>query len=71
MVSQHKMREDIAGMGILHEDQYIKVYTNRGNEMNVKYDDLALGGHIPKQLFYLKQNEVIEKIDIMSKEGDE
>jgi hypothetical protein len=67
LISQHKMRKTIAGFGLLHKDQELVLYSTRGKEYKFGYQDIKVGGHDPKVLVYLAQNETITKIDIVTK----
>jgi hypothetical protein len=67
--SKHKMRkpQKVAGCGILHEDQYIKVHTKGGLKLTIGFDELKIGDNSGKQLINLVDDE-IERIEIKNME---
>lgn len=66
-VSKHKIRSTvIIGMGIIHPDQELVVYTNKST-YRFDYKQVRVGGHNKRALFYRAQNELATKIDIVTK----
>lgn len=66
LISQHKLRQKVVvGMGIIHPDQKLVVRTT-SKVREFKYTDIKVSGHLPRQLFYRDENELVVNIDIIT-----
>jgi len=67
LVGRHKTREShIVGYGIIHPDQKVVAYTNKGNVTSLHYEEMRIGSRKPVSKFLLSEGEEIVKIDIVT-----
>lgn len=65
-VNRHKVRKaNIVGHGLIHPDQEVHAFTNKGRIVTAHYDDIKVGTHFSTNVFFMKSlDELVERIDI-------